>query len=157
MLPVLGSVSTDWLIGCYAVFISRIVELWFIGARDDDDEDELLASTQSPYKSLRANQTASSTSILLLGLLLSALAVPSFFVGTVPLGGLPSNTTTLALGCVLPPSYRHKPHYAPTLDDFLKETKRLVSFAPTGIVIWPEAAVTFENENERDGVYNLKV
>jgi hypothetical protein len=146
----------DWLVAAWAVVASHgIVESWFIGP----EEWEPLASIHSSHtETLNASQSAQHGKLrfmhfLFFGMFLSALAVPSFLVDDLPRSVVFLNATPLALACILPPNFRYK-HHTPKFQDFLEESKRFRSSAD--IMLWPEGAVTFQDEIERDGTQSIQ-
>jgi len=81
-------------------------------------------------------------------LFLLTLVVPSLWTPTIPNPTYTSNTTPFTLGCALPQT--HLPHGAsqsPTLDDYIKETRKMTN---AKLVLWPEGALRFNNEAERN-------
>jgi len=64
-----------------------------------------------------------------------------------PLPSHSPNTTPLGVACILPP-----PSSSSQLDRFLKETSQYTNKAK--IILWPEGAVTFENETVREKAFD---
>ncbi|KAF8337953.1 uncharacterized protein EI90DRAFT_3041146 [Cantharellus anzutake] len=97
-------------------------------------------------------------------LLALVLTLPSFFLPPGATGSslpLPSDSfsasplvANIALGCILPTEPNLNSPKAPSgaFDSYLAETKRFGSRG--SIFLWPEGAVTFENENERKKDFN---
>jgi hypothetical protein len=84
----------------------------------------------------------------ILALCLSFATVPSFLIPQFPLLVSDINISTpLTVGCVLPSFQRYK-HHVLTLDDFIKESRKVESLAR--VILWPEGAVVFNNASERD-------
>lgn len=78
-----------------------------------------------------------------LTVLLIALIGPSFIVNPLPLPPFSPSTTRLEVACILPQRSESS-----QLDRFFKETVRYGSSAK--ILLWPEAAVTFETQAEKE-------
>lgn len=151
LLPLLGPVSLDYVTALWAVGFSQAVELWFMGGlqAEDDDHEPLITIAQSEDDERGQKALPSQLSnILRLGIMLIVLPVPSFFISDLPSSVVSENATPLTVGCVLPPRYRYK-HHRPTLKDYIDETKKLNGHAQ--ILLWPESAVSFRDESERDG------
>ncbi|KAF5385251.1 hypothetical protein D9615_001352 [Tricholomella constricta] len=141
LAPYLGPVGNDWVAAAWAVVFSQAIGAWYIGERE---EEPLIAHTAPATEQPR--HLSHSSSSLLLSAVLVLLAVPSLVFGNYPLPIIPPATTPLSVGCVLPAHQRYK-HHSFTLDDYIKESARLTSSAK--ILLWPEGAVTFNSETER--------
>ncbi|TFK36903.1 hypothetical protein BDQ12DRAFT_667433 [Crucibulum laeve] len=143
MVPFLGVESVDWAAAAWAVVVAQAIGAWYIG--NVDDEESLIPDNTTPrQQTIRITQARSA---LMLGILLTILAVPSFFLDSLPLPVTSAKTTPLGVACVLPTFQRYR-HYIPTLKDYLDETKKVTNVAK--VILWPEGAVTFNSEAERD-------
>ncbi|KAI6007168.1 hypothetical protein EDD15DRAFT_2209463 [Pisolithus albus] len=138
LTPYLGPTAVDWLVAAWASLLSEMVALWLMGF----ENDELLDTSQNSYMSKR------ESALFSLGTLLLALTLPSFFHNNLPLRtDIYTHETSLKVGCVLP----HPPDRShPSLDDFVKETARMTA---AKFLLWPESAVTFDSEKERESAF----
>lgn len=138
LTPYMGPTAVDWLVAAWASLLSEMVALWLMGF----ENYEHLDTSQNSYMSQRGSALFS------LGTLLLALTLPSFTHNNLPLRtDIYTQETSLKVGCVLP----HPPdHSHPSLDDFVKETARMTD---AKFLLWPESAVTFDSEKERESAF----
>jgi len=152
MIQWVGPAGNDWVVGAWAVVCSEAMGHWFIGSPSQQyDSDEPLISDVSENGSVPNHSGSSSNSrnVLLLAAVLVTLTVPSFIVSDLPLPVFSVETTPLSVGCVLPSFQRYKYNLNNlTLDDFITESKKLTNSA--NILLWPEGAVRFQDEADRD-------
>jgi hypothetical protein len=144
-IPLFGCVFQDWLVAAWAVVLSEMIETWVIG-KGRDEEEPLLGEIPTREQNIVTSRPAS----FYLTTLLIAFAFPSLFDAELPLERNSQDTMTVTVGCILPDRYRYN-HTRFSLDDFMKETKALSS--STNIILWPEAAVVFDNVTHKTGRY----
>ena len=143
LVPFFGPVSQDWVVAAWAVVCSQAVGAWFISESPTLLPVDEHADSSSDINSILSFHAPSN---LLLALVF--LSIPSFLVDNFPLSvSTISTSTPLAVGCVLPPFQRYK-HHSLTLDDYISESKKLQASAK--FLLWPEGAVSFNSEAERD-------
>ncbi|KAG1757787.1 hypothetical protein EDB19DRAFT_1891479 [Suillus lakei] len=142
LLPYTGPMGIDWAVGACAALSSEVAAAWLM---DSDNDEQPVHISTSPGE---AQSNRRSRSLLTLGTLLIALALPSLH------GSLPARIDTLygvspmGVACALPP-VRNSQH--PTLGDFIAETRKLTSQAK--VVLWPESSVVFNSEGEREAAF----
>lgn len=141
LLPYTGPMGIDWAVGACAALFSEVAAAWLMGNTSNDEQPVQLftSSTKAPQSDKR------SRSLLALGTLLVALALPSLHVITPARTDTIFDTSPLGVACALPPVHNGQ---HPTLGDFITETKKLTSQAK--VVLWPESAVVFNNQGERE-------
>lgn len=147
MIPVVGSFGIDWVVAAWAVVCSQIVEGWYMGG--EEDEEELLQEHDVAPGSHPTTRSANKATMLLMATLL-VLAFPSTLINHLPQPVSSAQSTPIGVGCVLPSFERYK-HHTPTFHDYLAESQRLAGTA--NILLWPEAAIQFGNESERDDTF----
>lgn len=139
ILHLCGPAALDWLTAAWAVVLSQICELWFMGSPDDDfntDDDR---------------HKHNIFSVLGFVTILLGLTVPSFSQHY-PEPVLSNSTTSLGVACILPPKYTQKHHTNHTVfENYLTESLHQASSSQ--IILWPEASVSFRDEDERDGMH----
>ncbi|TFK30839.1 hypothetical protein FA15DRAFT_751836 [Coprinopsis marcescibilis] len=150
LLPIVGPLGQDWIMAAWAVVLSQVLQTWYMGPEPIDDESCEELATPSTFRRAQ-DHPSSSTKMLAAGLV--GLLIPSFFLNTQPLPVSDIETTTpLTVGCILPTFQRYK-HHAPTLDDYITETAKYHSSAR--LLLWPEGAVSFDSDSERDAAFDL--
>jgi len=145
LVPYLGTSSQDWIAASWAVVLSEVYQVWYMGPRFNDDDDHLEAPTTHKPRSSYTPFLASS---------LLALTIPSYFIGNVlplPVNSI-EEATPFGIGCILPTFQRYK-HHQPTLQDYIDETKKFQNRA--AFLLWPEGAVTFDSDAERDRAFSI--
>ncbi|KAJ2919268.1 hypothetical protein MD484_g1186, partial [Candolleomyces efflorescens] len=143
LIPVLGTSGQDWIAAGWAVVLSEVFQTWYMGPVEDDDSE---GSESQPAHSNAHAYTPALAAFLLL------LIIPSYFVGNVlpmPVGNV-DEATTFGVGCINPTFQRYK-HRQPNLKDFIDETKKYQNRAK--FLLWPEGAVTFDSDAERDAAF----
>lgn len=141
VLPYTGPMGIDWAVGACAALSSEVAAAWLMGT--DDDEHPVQLSTLSN----EAQSNKRSRSLLALGILLVALALPSLHVSLPARTDTILDTSPLGVACALPPFGKGRP----SLGDFIAETKKLTSQAK--VVLWPESAVEFGSQGEREAAF----
>ncbi|KAI0275166.1 hypothetical protein BC834DRAFT_965597 [Gloeopeniophorella convolvens] len=149
--PSFGAWGINWLVGASAVIVAECVGVWFIGPGEEFESDGPLIPNLASDNELQPSKpvpTRGSRHTLLLSLTVLGLAIPSFFLPTVPNLTWSAASTPLSVGCVLP----HSPHVdgTPTLDAFIEESKQHNN---AHILLWPEGALRFENSEQRDAAF----
>lgn len=166
----LGQWGIDWVTAAWAVVFSEIAGAWLVGKDEVDepaiDQQPLLVdydgvnnyhSVESTAGGPRKNtNTATQLSnkvkgVLSLTAVLVLLAVPSYTYSNFPLPVHSRDTTPLALACIMPPP---KGGSSLTFDDYVAESAVWQSMAKTAILVWPESAVSFNSQAERDASFN---
>ncbi|KAG1825722.1 uncharacterized protein BJ212DRAFT_1422212 [Suillus subaureus] len=142
LLPYTGPMGIDWAVGACAALSSEVAAAWLMST--DNDEQLVHLSTSSG----EAQSNRRSRSLLTLGTLLVALTLPSLYVGLPARTDTIFDTSPLGVACALPPVRKGQ---RPTLGDFITETKKLTSQAK--VVLWPESAVEFEGQEEREAAF----
>ncbi|KAG9126788.1 hypothetical protein FRC07_001987 [Ceratobasidium sp. 392] len=159
MIPVFGQAGIDYVTALWAVVIAEYLGQWAMGpgAQEQLPEEaspnvDLLtpivhevepssSDRQRPHQ--KPDNRRDPTGYLLAILFLAML--PSYKAPTLPLPSYSANTTEVTVGCVYP--YTSTPGTAPTLEDYLGETRTQSSRAK--ILIWPEGAILFRTKEER--------
>jgi len=145
IVPIVGPVSKDWIIGAWAVVLSQLIGAWYMG-----NHDEIPLLDVQPG---RQQSKGSHFQVGILALCLTIATIPSFLISQFPLPVSDiSISTPLTVGCVLPPFQRYE-HHVLTLDDFIHESEKIRSSAR--VILWPEGAVTFNTALERDEALKL--
>lgn len=150
MVQIIGPSGNDWIVAAWAIVLSRAVGKWYVGSDEEEEplhlDGPLIEHLPADNSELHQSKPSSSRSVVVLGLFLIALTLPSFVVNTLPISPYSTNRTPLTVGCVLPTYQRYK-HSPPTLEDFIAESQKLTS---ANILLWPEGAVQFKSIQERD-------
>ncbi|KAF5323580.1 hypothetical protein D9611_005723 [Ephemerocybe angulata] len=143
LIPFLGTSSQDWIAAAWAVVLSEVYQVWYMGPMETQDEDTSDEDT---------TQNAQSYTTPLLATFLLLLIVPSYFVGNVlPLPvGRTDDITPFGVGCIIPPYQVYK-HHQLTLNDYIDETVKYQNRAK--FLLWPEGAVSFDSDSERDAAF----
>ncbi|KAJ7596815.1 hypothetical protein C8J56DRAFT_771700 [Mycena floridula] len=137
LIPLLGPVAMDWIMAIWAVILSQVAETWLMAPERMADES-LFPETPDKHRSSPFGLT----------ILVLALTIPSFAPnGDTALKVISKNSTEIKVGCILPATYKD---YRPTFDEYLNET---LKFADARILLWPENAVSFDNEEEREAAF----
>lgn len=141
LIPFLGTSSQDWIAAAWAVVLSEVYQVWYMGPMETQDEDTDEDTTQK-----------AQTYTPLLATFLLLLIVPSYFVGNVlPLPvGRTDDITPFGVGCIIPPYQVYK-HHQLTLNDYIDETVKYQNRAK--FLLWPEGAVSFDSDSERDAAF----
>ncbi|CCM04203.1 uncharacterized protein FIBRA_06369 [Fibroporia radiculosa] len=163
--PVFGQWGLDWVVAAWAVVFADTIGRWLVGSPHGDFDDT--AKVQEPVDligsedALEDNQISqrapslpyTTRHILTLTCILALLSAPSFFIPNLPVSTISTNAvTSLKVGCALPdPRQSGHQKHAPTLDDFISETKTLQSSAD--IILWPEGAVKFETTSQKETTF----
>ncbi|KAJ3971138.1 hypothetical protein EV361DRAFT_800693 [Lentinula raphanica] len=156
LIPVFGTPIKDWLVASWAVVISQLGELWYMGEETPEEapllDHEPLVSNAST--STDAMIQGRLKAMMALGGVLLALATPSYIWNGADLALLPrpvigSESTPLTVGCVLPSRARlnQHNHHQLNFEDFLSESKTMNT---ANILLWPEGAVSFADADERE-------
>ncbi|KAJ3803452.1 hypothetical protein GGU11DRAFT_762177 [Lentinula aff. detonsa] len=155
LMPIFGSSIKDWLAAAWAVVISQLGEAWYMGEETVEeapllDQEPLIFNGSASIDSMVRNRFKAT---IALGGVLLALTAPSYFWYSSDLALLPrpvigSDSTPLTVGCVLPSRARLNQHNHRQLsfEDFLAESKTMNN---ANILLWPEGAVSFADEDER--------
>ncbi|ESK98096.1 apolipoprotein n-acyltransferase [Moniliophthora roreri MCA 2997] len=152
LVPLLGPAVKNWLVAAWAVVGSQALEHWMMEWESPEEAPLIpahdMGSSGLSKKDTHNHYRGSNAFIFIL----VALAAPPFLLGgDLPLPVISPDTTPLSVGCVLP-SYRRYKHTNLNLDDYIEETKKLASQAD--ILLWPEGAVSFQGEDERDAAFD---
>jgi len=142
IIPYVGPAGKDWIVAAWAVVISQMIGHWYIGFEEEETSLLDVSSTGNP-------RNDNHTPVTLLGVFLTFLTIPSFFLPTLPLPVSLSNidtSTPLTVGCVLP-TYGRYQHHTLTLKDYIAESDLIRSNAK--VILWPEGAVTFHSLEEK--------
>lgn len=146
MTRLTGGVGTDWVVAGWAVIGAHAIDTWLLS---DVRGEEPLIPHELPADASRQSSVSKSPKLALLGIILVALALPSFFTHDLPLPPFSSNATPLIVGCVLPTGRSQE--FTPTLDDFIAESKKMTS---AKVLLWPEGAVKFNSPSEKEEALN---
>ncbi|KAF8560188.1 hypothetical protein OG21DRAFT_1401043 [Imleria badia] len=138
ILSLTGPAGIDWIVAAWAVVCSELLAQWLMGSSEyeplDTHGNQLLLSSRTK-------------GLLSLVMILLGLTLPS----TVTPNSLPRNDVTahtpLTVGCVLPTPLDGS---HPTLEDFISETTKM---NPANVILWPESAVVFNSEKEREDAF----
>ncbi|KAF9460143.1 hypothetical protein BDZ94DRAFT_1198454 [Collybia nuda] len=145
ILQLVGAPGVDWIVAAWAVVCSQAIGAWFIGLEEKESEGPLIAH-EAPARQ-RSHQLSRAGSIALLTTLVLAPAAFSTLRSNYPQAVISADTTPLSVGCILPPLQRSK-RQSLTLDDYIDESVKWQNSAK--ILLWPEGAVTFNSEAERE-------
>ena len=146
MVPFLGPAVNDWVVAAWAAVFSQAIGNWYMGGGEEEEQPLII---QNAYANPQT-KTLSVSGTLILAVLLVSFSLPSFLLQDFPLQILSPATTPISVGCILPPFYRYKQHSL-TLDDYIEETKKMTGLGK--ILLWPEGAVAFTSESERDAAF----
>jgi hypothetical protein len=140
-----GPIGIDWVTAAWAVIIVHTFNGRFGTSEPSTASlvDHPLPQDVVPHKEPKPTNFRS---VMVLGTILTALALPSFILSDLPLPTISPETTPFDVGCILPNS-RHL-NRAPSLDDFIVESRKWISKAD--ILLWPEGAVRFEDADARN-------
>jgi hypothetical protein len=138
-----GPVGYDWVVAAWAVVCSQTVAMLVSRADTVMHQNSTLVDL-GPDEEVKESPTM-ARGVLILGVILGALTLPSFVFNDLPLPPSATETTALTVGCVLPSSSQSSYHYS--LDDLIAESKKLTK---AKVLLWPEGAVSFENSEARD-------
>ncbi|KAG1749796.1 uncharacterized protein EDB91DRAFT_1109715 [Suillus paluster] len=142
LLPYTGPVGIDWAVAACAGLCSEVAATWLMGS--DKEEQPVHVSTSAS----EAQSKRGSRSLLALGTLLVAFTLPSLYPSLPAHADTSVDISPLGVACALPPVRKGR---HPTLSDFIAETRTLTPRAK--VVLWPESAVVFNNEDEREAAF----
>ncbi|KAH7885968.1 hypothetical protein F5I97DRAFT_2060767 [Phlebopus sp. FC_14] len=143
VVPFLGPLAIDWIVAAWAVLCSEVTALWLMGFEEYEPSNVL---SNIPFSLL----SRKSCGLLTLGLTLLGLTLPSYILEDLPgRYDVLADATALTVGCVLPHP-RDGAH--PTLSDFVTESATMTA---AKILLWPESAVVFHSEKEREVAFAL--
>jgi len=144
--PLSGIASYEWILPYFGFSgIDFLTALWASVANEGiediissyDSEEDLIDLTDYPKSHRDSSHLLPAVAFLLL------LAVPSFFISPLPLPSISSDTTLLKVACILPQASTGS-----QFDRFMAETEK--HLADAKILLWPEGAVTFETEVDKE-------
>jgi hypothetical protein len=159
MRPYFGPWGVNWVTAAFAVVCAEVAGSWFMGNLNNEEEHEadedllvdVATSTRAqPVEEKSAARVARGAGhVLFLAVAASVLAIPSSFLYPTPAPVFSDASTAIRAGCILPlppsPSDTRSP-----FDRYLAETRQRIPDAPVEILLWPEAAVRFDNAADRD-------
>jgi hypothetical protein len=136
-----GPYALNWVVAAWATVLSQTIMSLYMGSDDKDDHHS--DATNNVLRNLTANN---KTALFAAALIL--LAIPSYIENSLPLPlGDVSKATPFVVGCALPTVDEYKvPEFK--FKHFLEESKRLDNTA--NFILWPEGAVRFDSEKERN-------
>ncbi|KAG9126789.1 hypothetical protein FRC07_001988 [Ceratobasidium sp. 392] len=164
MATAFGQAGIDYITALWAVIVAEHLGQWAMGPEAHEQlpeaatpnidfltpiENEVEAASSHEHSHQDAHVQQRNPTPYLLGLLLLAGTIPSYWVPTLPLPTHSPDTTELTVGCVYP--YIETPGAAPVLDDYITET--VVQSTRAKLLLWPEGAVRFNSEKERAGAF----
>ncbi|KIL00568.1 hypothetical protein PAXRUDRAFT_821558 [Paxillus rubicundulus Ve08.2h10] len=139
IVPLVGPAGIDWIVAAWAVVCSELAAQWLMGF---EDYEPLGVHGSQSLLSCR------SKALLTLVTSLLALTLPSFTLNNLPIRpDVLAHATSLTVGCALPHPLDGS---HPTLDDFVTETSKMNA---ANIILWPESAVVFNSEKEREAAF----
>lgn len=141
LIPIMGTSSQNWITAAWAVVLSEVFQVWYMGASSEDLDDQREEN----------RKTRSHTPFLAVALIL--LIIPSYFAHDIlplPVSNV-DEATAFGVGCIMPTFQRYG-HYEPTLKDYIEETKKFQNSAK--FLLWPEGAVSFDSDKEREDAFN---
>ncbi|KAH9898157.1 hypothetical protein C8Q73DRAFT_641631 [Cubamyces lactineus] len=152
-----GQVAINWVVAAWAVIISDVVGQWIVGSAEETKtvptEQDLLSDelpVQQPITSAPLVVSTKTRQTLIMAALLFGLAAPSYIFTELPYPVNAPDVTPFGVACAMP--YRQEnghPRGPPSLHDYVSESRTLQSQAK--IILWPESAVHFTQEGEREG------
>ncbi|KAJ3917049.1 hypothetical protein F5877DRAFT_80297 [Lentinula edodes] len=150
LMPVFGTPIKDWLVAAWAVVFSQLGEMWYMG-EESPEEASLLDHEHLVPHSIDSVIKSRFKGTLTFGAVLLVLTAPSYIWHgsdlALPRPIIASDSTPLTVGCVLPPRAKSKQnHLQLTFEDFLIESRTMNT---ANILLWPEGAVSFTDEDER--------
>jgi hypothetical protein len=176
LAPYVGPWGADWVIGAGAVIFSDVAGRMIIGAMPDSEEElveEATAARRPDVPNLitfeedgipsgpnegpdrvgpppaRVRSSSSSRHPLwMISLILTAAALPAYFIDTAPLSVTSQDNLAITVGCVLPGPVTGG--HPPQFDQFVNASKTLSA----KILIWPEGAVQFVSAADRQAKIN---
>lgn len=152
LLPYLGPIGIDFVVGAWAVIICQATETLVVGSphvdlhlpggrehavssyRPEDDIEDAEDHHHRRPDRMRGN--------MLLAVILGLAALPSL-QPPLPSPVSSSSTTILSVACALP----YVPGGRPTLQNYKDETKKLVPHAK--VILWPEGAIRLDSPEQR--------
>lgn len=156
----LGAPGLDWLVGAWAVIAAELTEFALLEKPtamelEPEVDDPLLVEVDgqstaerppTPESFVVPAELPHKKALLYLASILLAGTLPSF---TSPLPAPPysDQTTPFSVACVLPPPATK----GSELDRYITETKKHAARAK--VLLWPEGAVSFDNESERESAF----
>jgi len=153
----LGPWGVDFIVAAWSVVLTEVIATplsqLVLSMRDPDhprNVEPIVPYTDNPGEPIAKDRSPLwHKSAFTLSLL--ALTVPSLWTPTIPNPTYTVTTTPFTLGCVLPQTHLpHQTHHTPTLDDYIKETRKVTS---AKLVLWPEGALKFNNEAHRNTTF----
>lgn len=138
LLPLTGPAGIDWIVAAWAVVCSELLAQWLMGFPEYDPLD-----THGDQSILSSR----SKGLLSLVAILLALTFPSSLnQNSLPRTDVATHTP-LTVGCALPNPLDGS---HPTLEDFISETAKMNA---ANVILWPESAVVFNSEKEREDAF----
>ncbi|KIM31982.1 hypothetical protein M408DRAFT_327359 [Serendipita vermifera MAFF 305830] len=153
--PFIGEFAIDWAIGGWCEVLASFGAELIMGHKKESDEMTMdeepalflpLDDEARPRVSKKVVKPASQISIM--AFVLVAMTIPSTFINPLPapLHAPPGETRRdVGVACVLPVL----DDLHPPFNVFLEETRAIAGRAH--IVLWPEGAVAFDSEEDRNG------
>ncbi|KAJ7193366.1 hypothetical protein GGX14DRAFT_589315, partial [Mycena pura] len=139
LAPWTGPAGIDWVVAAWAVVISQGIGNWYMGNLDYE------------IPTTGVSRRSSGNSAWFLVALLTTLTIPTTVFSGTPHPVNPFETATpFDVGCALPPFWKYK-DASPALEDYITESK---SLNHAKVVLWPEGAVSFPSESERDAGFD---
>ncbi|KAI0375245.1 hypothetical protein BV20DRAFT_985702 [Pilatotrama ljubarskyi] len=157
-----GQVAINWVVAAWAVIISEVAGAWMMGSDGEkaiDPErnvasllDDDLPTLDRHIPAVRRSVSPKTRRILLMTGFLFAMTVPSYVISEFPPPVAAPDVTPFGVACAMPyPQRNGKATGPPSWNDYVKESKTLQSRAK--IVLWPESAVHFNSEGEREEAF----
>ncbi|KAI0361364.1 hypothetical protein OH77DRAFT_1492425 [Trametes cingulata] len=157
-----GQVAINWVVAAWAVIISEVAGAWMMGPGGEKDVssggrnrsliDDDVPVLDRPIPPARSSLSPKTRRTLLMAGFLFALTVPSYLIADLPPPVAAPDVTPFGVACAMPYPQRNGRSTGPPLwNDYVKESRTLQSQAK--IVLWPESAVHFNSEDEREEAF----
>ena len=153
----LGPWGVDFIVAAWSVVLTEVIATplsqYILSTQDPDhprNAEPIVPYTDNPDEPIPKDRSPFwHKSLFTLSLI--ALTVPSIWTPVIPNPTYTVATTPFSLGCVLPQTHLpHHPHHTPTLDDYIKETRKMTG---AKLILWPEGALKFDNEAHRNATF----
>ncbi|KAI0961933.1 hypothetical protein AcV7_000901 [Taiwanofungus camphoratus] len=157
-----GQWGLDWIVASWSVVFAELLGNWMVGCDQDDDGTHITSFTSenhvqsSPHvqnTKRPSSRVSQSRHVGFLATLLVLFAVPSFFISTLPLPPVDTDSSTaFQVACALPDLRRSgRRTLLPTLHDYISESATLQSSAD--LILWPEGAVRFQTPEQKEAAF----
>lgn len=155
--PYVGEAGIDWVLASGVEIVTEILVIKLMGSGSPAEEEHLISIPEEedaegetePSNPAKNRKPRNLAQLALLSSILAIISIPSAFITALPPPIHRPGSNVLGVGCVLPdPSSTKTP-----FENYMKETMTLANQA--SIILWPEGAVTFDSEADRDEKFGV--